>query len=167
MKKKSRDEKARDKAIEKNSTRLAKFASVDDAEALAVHERTQALLNEKRQNMVQAIFDYGRASLALRKLVMKLERIESLLDEEIGKFKDGVSEDDINKSNIDSTRDDIGLPISIGEMKMEVLGGHAEVRLLSANVNKQLDSIKKTWGMTDEQVEKQLNDWILGKQKIY
>lgn len=151
----SRDEKARKKAIGKNAKRLAKFSSVDEAEAAAVHEQTKGMLNEKRQNYVQALFDYARNRLNLAKDVAKLERFEGVV-ESIEKGK-----------NNQFPKDELGLIISPKELRIQVQIGHAEVRLSAARTEKMLQDIKKTWNMDEDQIEKQVNAWILGEQKIY
>ena len=164
-----RNKNARNKAQEDNAERLAKFAPLTEEEQKQLNERTSGILNEKRQNYIQALFDYARECVVTRKLSLKHNRLSELLHEEIKDKKEKYPGYDDEQIELQDTaaQDEMLLPLSIGELRAELQMGQVELSLIRARTGNKLKEIKSTWKMTDEEIERQINDWILGKQKIY
>lgn len=107
------------------------------------------ILNDQRKNKAQAIFDYYREMMSFKKSVVFQKRYEDHI-EAGGEVKDHL-----------------GLAMSNEEKRLEAHTSLINLKMLRSNVKYKLDDIKKTWNMTDEEVEETIKSWYAPDGKIY
>ena len=119
-----------------------KFEKTEDGEV-------DKILNDKKQNYAQALKAYWQQVLTYKQAVLFQERFEKAIEE--GK----------------EVKDNFGLPMSRAELKLEAQKYFIQLRFIGADADYKLADIKETWNMTEEQVDKQAQDWFVGNEKIY
>jgi hypothetical protein len=152
-KKEDRNIKARKDKIVKERVKRATFAAVEEQEAKEIHDVTQGILDDKRRNYVQALKDYAMFSMNLDQQI----EYHRMWEESI------ATKDSLGKE----LKDENGVVFSEAFKIMRAKQLYVQIRFDVASLEQSKIDIMKTWNVDDKKIDKQINDWILGKQKIY
>lgn len=161
------------KKVKEQSKPYAKFGKLTDEEKEKLKEieetqkATEAILNEKRQNYTHALFDYAMSVHLAQQMLEEYKRLECQFENEKNNSKSSIVIDDNEVKLLNGITDTFGLPMSEREFLVILQAKFADLKLTLAKSQQKKIDIIKTWNMTDEQITKQINDWVLGKQKIY
>jgi len=105
-------------------------------------------INDKRQNIVQAMKSYYLALLTMRQASLFQERFEKCID-----------------SNLE-IKDEYGLPYSKTELEIIAQKHYMQLRFSKANVIELKTDILTKWGIDDATLEKYFEKWFMGNEDI-
>lgn len=108
----------------------------------------ERILNDKRQNMVQAIKDHFRLVFTYKRESLKLKRL--MRQEEEGKV----------------FLDNYQLPMDKEEVSLHLEEGEIEVKFMRSSVKASFDDLEKTWGLNEEKLERKFNAWFIKNKNI-
>jgi hypothetical protein len=122
----------------------AKFAPMTEDD----YKKIDKLLNDKKQNRIQAIKQYFQTLLVKKQMDLFQKRFEEAVEA-------GVE-----------IKDDYGLVRSKEELKIEAMRNYIQLKFINSELVAMLDDFKTTWGMNEDSLDKCWQEWFVQGRNI-
>jgi predicted transcriptional regulator len=135
----NRKEQIRNSKKQKAAKKGAEFQKLDEEDMKLINKT----VNDKRQNLVQALKDYYKLLLSVKQAIKFQERLEEYVDID-GEIKDHL-----------------GLPMSKEEKVCEVQMSFIQLRFMKADLLARQKDFKETWGIDEDKLEHYYEKWFI------